>query len=350
MGPFYIVLFFSFIFALLARCLSNKLNKPSLFYTVVVILILALFSGLRWGIGDTPFYVHTYNLLGPGFTADGYEKGFLLIMQILKKISADPQFMIFVLGVVTTALNVWIMRQYSACFELSVFMYITSGFYLVTMNGIRQCLAAAFLFAGTNLIIKGKFKLYLLLVLLMTTIHNTAIVMIPLYFIARMKPWSKSIYMVLFVFLIGLFFYEPMMQILSQVSDKAATYSESTEGGASIIRVAVYVVPVILSYIKRKELSEIWPESDIFVNISLVNLVIMVFSLYNWVFARFNIYTQIYTFVLLPYIIIKCLKGKERRLIYYGLIAAYFVFFIFEYKISLNIVYTTNFKLSNFLY
>ncbi|MCD2502907.1 EpsG family protein [Clostridium sp. NSJ-145] len=350
MGPFYTVLFFSYIFALLARLVSNKMNKPSIFYTLIVIAILALFSGLRWGIGDTPFYVHTYNLLGPGFNAEGYEKGFLLIMQILKKISANPQFMIFVLGVVTTSLNIWIMRQYSACFELSVFMYITSGFYLVTMNGLRQCLAAAFLFTGTYLIIKGKFKAYLLLVLLMTTIHSTAIVMIPLYFIARMEPWSKSIYIVLGVFLIGLFFYEPMMQILSQVNDKAAVYSESTEGGANIVRVAVYIVPVIFSYLKREELSKVWPESNIFVNISLVNLMIMLFSLYNWIFARFNIYTQVYTFVLLPYIIIKCLNGKERRLIYYGLLSAYFVFFIFEYKISMNIVYTTNFKLFNFIY
>ena len=77
---------------------------------------------------------------------------------------------------------------------------------------------------------------------------------------------------------------------------------------------------------------------------------IMGFSLYNWIFARFNIYTQVYTFVLLPNIILNCFKGKERRLIYYGLLICYIVFFIFEYQISMGVVYTSDFKISDFLY
>lgn len=352
MTTFYLALILGYILALVARITSGKSGKPSLFFTSILATMLALISGLRNGIGDTGMYCYLYGLIGPGYDPNGgYEEGFIFILRVLKSISENPQFMIFILGVITTVINVWIMREYSKCFELSILMYIASGFYLVTMNGIRQCLAGAFLFAATAFIIKGKFKSYLAVTLIMYTIHSSALVMIPIYFIARMEPWSKNIYRVLVLFLIGMIFYEPLMNIIGQISDKAATYvNDFNEGGANILRVAIYFVPVFFSYIKREDIKKILPNSNIFVNISLINLIIMVFSLYNWIFARFNIYTQAYTFILLPNIILKCLKGKERRGIYYGLLVCYFIFFIFEYQISMGIVYTSDFTIADFLY
>ena len=41
-------------------------------------------------------------------------------------------------------------------FEIATFLYVASGYYLVTMNGIRQCLAASILFAATPFLIKRK--------------------------------------------------------------------------------------------------------------------------------------------------------------------------------------------------
>ena len=224
MTVFYLALILGYIISLLARINPDKNGGPSLFFSIILITFLAVISGLRNGIGDTYMYCHLYGLIGPGYDSNGgYEPGFIFILKILKSISEDPQLMIFTLGVVTTVINVWIIRQYSKCFELAVLMYIASGFYLVTMNGIRQCLAGAILFAATTFIIKGKFKSYLFVTLLMYTIHNSALVMIPVYFIARMAPWSKNIYRVLILFLIGMLFYEPLMNIVGQMNDKAAT-------------------------------------------------------------------------------------------------------------------------------
>ena len=77
--------------------------------------------------------------------------------------------MVFACALVTNFLNIWTMRIYSKVFELETYMYITSGFYVVTMNGIRQALASAILFAATKYIIEGKFKRYLIVVLLAYT-------------------------------------------------------------------------------------------------------------------------------------------------------------------------------------
>ena len=61
------------------------------------------------------------------------------------------------------------------------------------MNGMRQCLAAAILFIFNDLIVKGKFKLYLGVVLIVSTIHASALIMIPVYFIVRQDAWSKKL-------------------------------------------------------------------------------------------------------------------------------------------------------------
>ena len=126
-------------------------------------------------------------------------------------------------------------------------------------------------------------------------------------------------------------------------NSKYADYQNFNEGGSNILRVIVFAIPVILSYIKRDKLKE-WSYANIFVNMSLISFLIMGFSLYNWIFARFTIYFQIYSFVLLAYIIKNCFEKSEKRLIYYGFLVFY------EYKISLGIVYTSNFSISKYFY
>lgn len=104
-------------------------------------------------------YVHTYNLIGPNYKSGGeYEAGFILILRILKSISEDPQFMIMIISIAVNLCIIFTLWKYSKYyyFEIATFLYVACGYYLVTMNGIRQCLAASILFAATPFLIKRK--------------------------------------------------------------------------------------------------------------------------------------------------------------------------------------------------
>ena len=351
------VLFGTFPFALLAR-LTKKMNKykrPEILLSIMVITALILVAGLRNGIGDTGAYKHFYDIVGKEESmsiavenADGsYEPGFTAFFWILNQISPDPQLMIFVCAFITNFLNLWTMRIYSKVFELEIYMYITSGFYLVTMNGIRQCLAAAVLFAATKYIIDGKFIRYLIVVLAMCTIHETAIVMVPVYFIVRCEAWSKTTMQIIVLAAIALICFQPLLDAFFEASEgtKYEAYENTmeTEGGANPIRTVITAVPVVLAYIYRDKIKKEWPESDIFVNMSLICLIITVFSMINWVFNRFNIYFQIYSFILLPYIINNCLSKKDKKLAYAGFLACYFLFYYYDHVIAMGINYTSDF-------
>ena len=350
MTVFYLTLLLVYIFSLMARIIRMKHKKIAWIFVIIVILILTLVSGLRSGIGDTYMYKHMYTLIGPEFNSDGYEAGFIYFLKMLKLISDDPQFMIMVISIIINVLNVISMYIFTkdGYFEIATFLYITSGYYTVTMNGIRQSMAGSILFIATIFIIKNKFIPYAITCLLMITIHNSAFVMLPMYFIVREKAWHKKTNILYGLMLMGLFLYDPLMKSLQ--GSRYGAYSDFNEGGANPIRIAVFLMPIILSYMKKNIIRERWKEGDIFVNMNTICGIIMLFSALNWIFARFTIYFQLYSFIVFAFLLKGCFKGKEKRLIYFGFIVCYFLFFYYEQVISLGMTYKTDFKLMDFLY
>lgn len=345
-----------FLFSLLARVGSNKrTNRASLLFVIIVTGILVLVSGLRSNVGDTEMYMHTYEILTPDFSGgDSYEPGFILFLKMLKEINTNPQFMIFITALITNVCIILTLWKYSDkyYFEISTFLYISTGYILVTMNGIRQCLAAAIIFSLTPLLIKRKWKIYIPLIILCCTLHSSAFIMIPIYFIVNMKPWSKNSIVLVVCTILAMLLYSPLMNMASSIlGGKIADYNKSTEGGANLIRVAVYFVPTILAYMKRKELDVGWQRINIFVNITLLSSLIMLFSSINWVFSRFTLYLEPYTFILMGYMIKNCFYGKEKRLLYFGIILCYTIFFFVECPSNLNgVPYKTNFNFNEFIY
>lgn len=352
MAVFYITLISTYITSFFSR-LTGKNNKYIEWtFISLVIAIFILVAGLRANIGDTSAYIKSYkNLeLFEGFTHDMKDKGFILFQLILYKISTNPQFMIFITAVITQFFNIYTLAKYRNYFELQIYMYFASGCFLVSMNGIRQAMVAAILFFCIRLIIENRFIEYLIITIILSTMHASVLIMIPIYFIVRKEAWSKDIITIILLSSIVFLLFYQIMPIFFNILQNS-TYSEyedllmSGGGGASFIRFIVNFVPVILSYLYRNKMKEKWPESNIFVNMSLINLIIMGFSLYNWIFARFSIYLQLYNFILLPYIISNCFENKkERNLIYYLFILCYFIFFYREQVIGgVGVGYRSNF-------
>lgn len=353
MDIFYFTLIITFVLAILAVTFKDKNRNANLLITIVIISIFTLVSGLRSGIGDTYYYVHSYNSITPNYDIanSAYEPGFTIFLMILKSISEDPQFMILITSLIINVCNIWVIRKYSKDnFELGVFLYMVS-YYIVTMNGIRQSLVASIIFLCTPLIINRKFKTYCLIMIALSTFHISALVMIPIYLVAIQKEWSKQIWVAIIAFIVVMMFYEPAISLVYKIlgNSKYAGYEDFNEGGANIIRVIVYFVPVMLSYIKRENLKQ-WENGNIFINMTLINFLIMAISYYNWIFARFTIYTQLYVIITLPFIIKKSFNNiKEKRVIYYFLILCYIVFFVVDSKMS-GINYTSKFNIINFFY
>lgn len=333
----YSLLGITFLIGLVVRFIKPKYKFLKLFFVIIIALLFILVAGLRTGVGDTYFYKHSYNLLvqNPVLPEDGRDIGFVIFQLALITISANPQFLVFVTALITNLCNIVGLYRYHNYFELQLYMFITSGYFLTTMNGIRQAMVASILFVATPLIVKNKKWLYFLLVLLLSNVHESALIMIPVYFIIREKPWSKKIWMMITVLGIGFILYGVLEPIIFGLLGESnyGHYSAFDEGGSSFIRAFIDTLPVLGAYILRDELEE-WPESRIFINMSLLRCIILYFSMYNWIFARLTYYFSPFTFVLFPYLIMKWPNVKEKRILYYGFLVCYFIYMYYEHVIQ----------------
>ncbi|WP_377864780.1 EpsG family protein [Bacillus sp. R86525] len=345
-------LFIVFILAFFARYFAMPVTtgivmlKPNRLLILMATTSLVLVSGFRNNIGDTYFYMHAFKVtdFNWGYIQNSKDVGFSILQMILKVYTDDPQVLIFITALITNILIVAVLYKYSRMIELSLYVYIASGMYLVSMNGVRQYLTAAIIFTATKYILDGNWKKYFLIVLFASTFHQSALVLIPIYFVVRRKAWSTITFILLFLaVLIVIGFNQFAEAFFATIGDtQYGHYKDFQEGGANILRVAVEATPLILAFIGRHKLRELFPKSDYIVNMALLGLVFMIISTQNWIFARFSIYFGLYQLILISWVI-KVFIEKDQKLIYYAVILCYFIYFVYEHVITLGIVYKSNF-------
>jgi transmembrane protein EpsG len=329
-----------------SSAISSVYIKPNKMLAFVGFLALVCVSGLRSNIGDTYAYVDIYQRhdFTWSYILKSKDIGFGILQMILKYFSSNPQILILTTAIITNVLIIYTLYNYSRIFELSVYVYITGGLYLVSMNGIRQVLAASIAFAAIRLLLEGSWKRYILVILFASLFHQTALILIPIYFLVRFKAWSKvTIALLIFsiVFIIG--FNQLSIYLFNAIQDtQYAVYKNFQEGGASVIRVAVTAIPLLIAFLGREKLREINPKSDIVVNMALLGFIFMLISTQNWIFARISIYFSFYQLILISWIV-KLFRVKDQKLIYYGIIICYFFYYYYENVISLQIKYLSDY-------
>jgi transmembrane protein EpsG len=326
---------------------SIVLIKPNKILIVGVIVWFVIVSGLRGStIGDTEAYRHAYII--NNFTWDYIKSqkdiGFQILQMLLKNYTNDPQIMIFITALITNLLILSVFYKYSRMIELSVFVYVTSGFFITSMNGIRQCLAAAIIFAATKYLLEGNWKRYFLVVIFASFFHQTALILLAVYFIVRRKAWTKvTLLLILMAIFIVIGFNEFSQILFSALQDtQYGGYKDFSEGGANIIRVAVGGAPVIIAFIGREKLRTIMPKSDYIVNLCIIGLVFMIISTQDWIFARFSIYFDLYQYILISWIV-KLFHEKSQRLVYFAIILCFLAYHYYDSVIIMDINYLSDF-------
>lgn len=316
--------------------------KPNKIFVFLVMATLVIVSGLQVNIGDTPFYAHSFKTqeFTWGQVKEGKDIGFGILQMILQSYTNNPQYLIFITAMITNIIIVSVFYNYSRLFELSTFVYITGGTHVVSMNGIRQVLAAAICFIAIKYLLKGDFIKYALIIMFASTFHFSALILLPMYFLTRVKAWSNFTFFSLGMAVLIVISFEQFSSLLfSTLEDtQYSEYSTFDEGGANIIRVAVSSAPLLLAYLGRENLREIYPKIDYIVNMSLFGLIFMIISTQNWIFARVSIYFNLYQLVLISWILVIFAK-KDQKFIYYCVLIFYFVYYYYETVISLNLQY-----------
>lgn len=177
-----------------------RVLHPKWFYAVLLLAPLLYMVATRSNaIGDTYAYEVLYKAIPttwaelvsyiPTVTKD---KGFTLLSGVIKLIfGGSTRSYFFVLALIQGLALIYVYRKYSYSYFISMFLFIASTDYLSWMyNGIRQFTAVTIIFAATPLMLKKKWVPLVAVILLASTIHGSALLMLPIVFIVQGKAWN----------------------------------------------------------------------------------------------------------------------------------------------------------------
>ena len=173
-------------------------GKFSAFLLVVPYIVWA---GYRAGIGDTEvyrmsFYESASSLSAlPAYAASQTKDTGFYVLNSLFKIFISSSSVVFFLAIAAFQMFCIMKtyRKYSSDYWMSIFLFIVSTDYLSYMhNGMRQFIAVCGIFACLGLILKKEYFKTIIVILLLSTIHQTALIMIPIIFIIQGKAFNKK--------------------------------------------------------------------------------------------------------------------------------------------------------------
>lgn len=314
--------------------------RVSVIFAILIPATMVFFTFMRTGFSDTYLYVKTFLETEPTFqsiiNSFSASKGplFNLITAITRCFTSNENAYLFILNVPACIILGRIFYKYSPDYMYSFLLFMITTQFLWLYNGMRQFIAAVVVFAGLKFIEEKKAVKFFILVAVAALIHNTALIMIPAYFIAQMEPWSKKMLSLIILSIIGIFligtYTDFFVDMVVEHTDSGAEYLKfNAITGVNPIRIAVAAVPCILSFISYKYIKEDTPKYiKVCINLSLLApmfYLIAYFSSGTFI-GRIPIYFELFDLILLPWLFKHIFHGRYKTILYISCSIFYLIF------------------------
>ena len=337
---------------------GKKVERWTMPAALLLVLPYILWAGFRSNtFGDTLTYQQTFRECASSFEEIGTylsgvtkDKGFYLLMALEKCILGDSDtFFFLLLAAFQLLIIVWMCRKYSEDYWFSIFLFVASTDYLSwTFNGIRQFTAVVIVYAATPFILKKKYISSILLVLLASTMHQSALLMLPVIFIIQGKAWNKKTVLCILASLVALLFVDQFTNIMdlmlaeTQYQNVVSDYQSWNDDGTNPLRVLVYSIPMILSLVGLKFIRvEDDPMISVATGASAISCGIYLISMVtSGIFlGRLPIYMSLWPqCILLPWEINHMFTKRSARFVKIIAVLCYCVFFYYQMHFTWKIL------------
>ena len=315
---------------------------------IMMVLPYIIWAGFRGDVSDTYSYRRTFLAISPElsqipafFKNDIKDPGFSALMVLLKNIIGNQDKLFFlIIAIFQIGSLALVFRKYSPNFWLSFFMFVVSTDYLSWMhNGMRQFIAVAMILAGFPYLVDKQYFKMIMLILVASLFHGSALIMIPIIFVVQGKAWDIKTVLMLSITMIVVVFINQFTPILSnllqgtQYDDVMTGEIWAVDDGTSIFRVIVYSIPALMSLVGLRYIRVADSRvMNICINCSIVTMALyLVSSVTSGVYiGRLPIYTTLQGYMALPWIIDRIFEKKSAQLVRMIMYVSYLGFFYFQ--------------------
>lgn len=331
------------------RLYGETVERWDILPAILMVLPYIIWAGFRHNyFGDTALYRRSFLATDPNlfalftpFINGNKDPGFGSFMILMRVILGDSDKLFFLLIAAFQLICIaFVFRRYSSNYWACIFLFVVSTDYLSWMhNGMRQFIAVTIIMAGFRYMVEKQHIKMILLILLASLFHGSALLMIPIIFIVQGNAWDIKTVLLLLVTAVVIVFIDQFSPILNdllqntQYDDMMTNEIWSTDDGTNILRVAVYSAPALLSLLGLKYIRAANnPAMNICVNCSIVTMALyLVASVSSGIYiGRLPIYTTLQGYIALPWMINQIFKKKSAKLVRYGMYGAYLAFFYFQ--------------------
>ena len=314
---------------------------PNPIALILPIAFYVTFAGLRRTIGDTYFYMYSFENMPDNNAVEIKtildRNMFAFIQNIIRNQTDDPQVLIFVCSAIALIPALIIIYCYCTPIELGIFMFFTYGYLGGMMDGMRQYMAAAIVLLGTKYLFsikRGSIFKYAVFVIIAYFMHSSALMMLAVYIVVRRKAWEKSSYILLFgSVVLAMGFDKILPSFLGALEETSYSgyaengwFTNGVEGGSSLFRPIVSAAPIVVAYLNKDRMKMLGHIGDILVNMAFLNMAIYIVATYNWIFARLAIYLSIYYIIFTAWVVSYAVKPKDKAVYVTGLVILFFLY------------------------
>ena len=344
-----------------------SINRATKGYAILLFSLPLIFAAFRTDFGDSSSYIWGFNKiktelpLSEYLTSRGKDELFYALEYFFKKyISSDATVFFATIALLESVLLMHTLRRYSENLGMSIYVFVASAMFLNWMcNGVRQFLTVTILFALTDCIIKNKWYVYFPIVLLLGGVkpffsmlgwgtpfwlfcgmHQSVLIVIPIYFIVRGRALTKKVWVLLMALLViaalGL-----LDSVLESSTENTMYANDLTyineDSGANPIRFLISLVPVVLVLIRIKTIRNNAPPAliQLSINMSFVSSVLYLASVFTSgiYIGRLPIYCELYNLILIPWLI-NHVYEKDKRILTVSLYILYLIYYIYQLFVS----------------
>lgn len=294
MTPYFIVLALA---CLLMKFYVGGRNKVILILIGIILAALVGFRDETVGV-DTMAYCRVfgemamYHSMEDVISSFSTEPGWNICNWILSLFSHHYYVILCFVGIVCSSCALFLIRKLSVAPVLSVFIYITLGYYLFGFAASRQAVSMAIYMLALPYLLKGDMKKYMIVVIIASLFHKTVLLGVPMWFLFRMPYNKKTLSLVVLGGIVAGIAIPQIMAFAATVESRYGIYTE-VEGGGEMFMVFYLMLTAFFMLQRKHIITTRLAEYDIMLLMmifgTLIYIVVIMSGLYGEV-TRFAMY------------------------------------------------------------
>ena len=336
------------------RKADTKIKKIILFFTIIVVPLIV--STFRYKVGiDFDNYREYYDIILRRYRAGQnmppqFETGFVVLNLLSYMIFNNAQGAFFFMSLLFICFFMGGIIKFKDKISLpiSTLVFMTF-FYSAFFNGSRQLLAVAIVFFGLSYLLDKKYIKYILLLILASLFHKTALIAILFCFLIPKSnediDYSDRIFNILVIlFIISFPFFKNLLQYVCSFFNLYASYFQ-IPGDASV-KFLLYVIPPlsVLIYFRRKIIDNDY-QNLFWIRLMILQIPIQFMGYYVKYLDRLSLYVSIAQIFIMS-ALCKIVDEKYRSVVRWLVVVWYIFYYVVVYIfLNGNGVYPYRFKI-----